>query len=268
MKTAALKSSIPTNRPPASTTLFHSLMTLKRQGGCFLLCLLLAMPAYALLFDDEALQKRLSELEERIERIEATIQQLAGKLNTASVKDQELIDQIRQFQGHIEEIGHKIDQHQSVIQDVDSALRTEMQDITGRLQKVEGAYESASALSEDEYYEQGYANYQSGEYQGALTDFSLLIKHHPESIQAANAQYWIGLSNLSLEKHNDAITTLMAFIEKHPRSDRAPAAMLSLADAYAAKGEKGATKKTLESLIKAYPSSLAADSARQRIKSL
>lgn len=248
---------------------------LKRTGAwAVLLCALLlsAPPARAIIFDDEALERRLNELEERIARLEATMQQLATKLNQASAKDQELIDLIRAFQGNIEELGHQIAQHQEdnqgLIRDIDGALRAEIADIVARMDGIETAVQSASVLPEDQLYEAGYDNHQAGNFTEAIRVFTQLVEHYPESELAGNAHYWIGLSHLSLGNHDDATATLKDFVESHPNSARAPEAMLHLADAYAATGNKDATRQTLEGLIKVYPSSLAADSARQRIKTL
>lgn len=236
-------------------------------------------PAQAIIFDDEELERRLNELEERLLQMEATMQQLAGKLRESSAKEQELLDLIRQFQGGIEELGFKVDQReeamQSVISDIDASLRTEIADLASQIEEIRGAAEQAAAaaakaeaLSDEEYYERGYANYQAGAFEDAIGDFSQLVDFYPESSFVPNSRYWIGMSNLSLLRNEEAIETLKGFIDRNPRSARAPEAMLSLADAYAGIGNQEANKKTLESLVKAYPSSLAADSARQKIKSL
>ena len=227
-----------------------------------------APSAQAIIFDDEALEIRLNNLEERISQIEATIQQLAEKLRDGSIKDQELIDLIRQFQGSIEELGHQFEQQQqttqSVIQDIDAAMRTEIDALSGRID----SFEQAQVLEDKDYYDQGYASYQEGSYDKAVKTFSLLIKYHSGSDLAANAQYWIGMSYLSLDRTKEAIKTLVKFVENHPQSNRAPEALLGVADAYEAAGSRTDAKKALETLVGNYPSSLAADSARQRIKSL
>lgn len=250
-----------------------SLLTRTGTAGA-LLCALLAWtpPAHAIIFDDEALEQRLNQLEERIARLEATMQQLASKLNQASAKDQELIDLIRAFQGNIEELGHQISQqqedNQGLIRDIDGALRAEIADLAARLDTLDTAIQTASMLPEDQLYEMGYASHQAGDHEEAIRVFSQLTQHYPDGEFAGNAHYWIGLSHLALEDHAAAVATLKDFVESRPNSSRAPEAMLHLADAYAAQGDKEAGRKTLEVLIKFYPSSLAADSARQRIKTL
>lgn len=117
-------------------------------------------------------------------------------------------------------------------------------------------------------YESAFAQYRSGDYQGAIAAFEAFVKRYPHDALAANAQYWIGDCWFNLRDFRAAAAAQQALIANYSDSSKVPDAMLNLASAQLALGDSATAKKTLEELIAKFPQHDAADKARQRVSKL
>ncbi len=64
--------------------------------------------------------------------------------------------------------------------------------------------------------------YRTKEYPKAIAEFKKLIQHYPRAREAAEAQYYIGLSLEKEEKPYEAFKAYQQVIEKYPFSERSP----------------------------------------------
>ena len=117
-------------------------------------------------------------------------------------------------------------------------------------------------------YEAAYANYQAGDYAGALRGFENFLKINPKHALAVNAQYWIGESYFHMRDYRAAIEAERRLLGTFPESAKSADALLIIGTAESNLGDTAAARKTLEELIAKFPSSESADKAKGRLARL
>lgn len=83
------------------------------------------------------------------------------------------------------------------------------------------------AVKETPREQLGYAMefFNGGEYPKAITEFEKLIKHYPRAREAADAQYYIGVSFEKQDRVYEAFKAYQMVIDKYPFSERFPEVM-------------------------------------------
>jgi tol-pal system protein YbgF len=94
------------------------------------------------------------------------------------------------------------------------------------------------------------------------------IRKNPNSDLADNAQYWIGACYFNQKEYPKAVTELTEVMLRYRKGDKAPAALLMLADAFAATGETTDAKLVLQKILTEYPRTEEAEQARQKLQTL
>jgi tol-pal system protein YbgF len=81
----------------------------------------------------------------------------------------------------------------------------------------------------------------------------------------SSAQYWIGNAYYALRDYKTAIAAQQKVLASWPDSAKAPDALLNIASCQAEMGEVKVARETLQSLLKKYPGTPAAEQAKQRL---
>lgn len=102
----------------------------------------------------------------------------------------------------------------------------------------------------------------------AIPQFQAIVRKNVRSPFADKAQYWIGRCFQIQGDHNRAVRELYDVILKFPQSDRVPAALLVLADAFAAAGDDIDARLALRKVVSEHPNAAEAEVARQRLRAL
>ena len=85
---------------------------------------------------------------------------------------------------------------------------------------------------------------------------------------APSAQYWIGNSLFALRDYKGAIAAQQLVVDTWPDDPKAPDAMLNISSAQTDLKDLKGARVTLDGLIRKYPQSDAAATARQRLAKL
>jgi len=80
-----------------------------------------------------------------------------------------------------------------------------------------------------------------------------------------SAQYWIGNAYYAMRDYKSAIAAQQKVVRLWPENSKAPDALLNIASSQSELGESPAARETLRALVKRYPSSPAAEQAKQRL---
>lgn len=80
-----------------------------------------------------------------------------------------------------------------------------------------------------------------------------------------SAQYWIGNAYYAMRDYKSAIAAQQKVVKLWPDNPKAPDALLNIASSQAELGESAAARESLRALVKKYPSSSAAEQAKQRL---
>jgi tol-pal system protein YbgF len=235
-----------------------------------LLALLAAPAAHAGLFDDDEARKQITALREQVtERLE--------KLDAASRSQLELANQLEslradlaKLQGQIEVLTYENDAAQKRQRDfyidLDSRLRKLESGPVAADKPAEAATAKADPQAETHDYEAALNFFKAGKYKEAQAAFEGFLKAYPASTLAPSAQYWLGNTHYAAHDCKKAIEVQSALVAKWADSPKVPDALLSVATCQQELGDGKAAHKTLDVVIAQYPSSVAAEVARQRLK--
>ena len=227
-----------------------------------LLALSSITPAQAGMFDDEEARRQLIKLREesntRFERLEASSR---GQLELAS-QNELLKAEIAKLRGQLEVLLHEVEslkqRQRDFYVDLDSRLRKLETASTMSAPAVDPAAESAS-------YEASLNLLKEGKHKDALTAFEQFIKQYPRSSFQPGAHFWAGNAALQAKEVASASNYFNVVLNNWPTDPVAPDAMLGLASSQQALGDAKAGQDTLKRLIERFPTSSAAQAARQRL---
>jgi len=92
------------------------------------------------------------------------------------------------------------------------------------------------------------------------------VQKYPDSSLAPNAQYWLGNAWYAQRDCKRAIEAQSVVTTKYADSPKAPDAWLAMATCQQEMGNANGAKRSLETVVAKYPSTPAADAARDRLK--
>jgi len=114
-------------------------------------------------------------------------------------------------------------------------------------------------------YDQATQDLTMGRYAMALQGYRDLLVRHGASDLADNAQYGVGECLFAQAAFDSAATEYAKVDLQWPRSDRVPASLYKLALSQERLGRAAESRKTLEELVKRFPTANEAQLARDRI---
>jgi tol-pal system protein YbgF len=196
---------------------------------------------------------------------------------------------MRLFNGRLEELEHQLDQKtadsDAVSQKVDVMAQADAK-LEQRISQVEqylnieqtkqkaaaggtaAETKPAKQSSDQQIYDDAKKAFDNGEMDRARQGFQQLLKSYPKSENADNAQFWIGESYYHDKWYEKAILEYQNVIEKYPKGNKVPAAMLKQGLAFLQLGDKSNARLILSELQKKYPKSNEARIASQKLKEL
>ena len=243
---------------------------------------LAAGQAHAGLFDDEEARLRINEMRNEFNG-------RVSKLESGARAQLELADQIELLKT---EIARLRGENEVLSNDLANAIKRQKDfyvDLDNRLRKLEphaaaeaapqpAASPAAAAApaappvtaadpaAESRDYEAALTQLRGGKYKEAATGFIGFIRRHPGSSFQPSAHFWAASSLYQLKDNAGAAEYYAKVANQWPDDNRAPDALLGLASAQQAQGDAKAASRSLERLVAKYPSSSAAQIARQRLK--
>jgi len=243
--------------------------------GIFLAALLLPSLARAALFDDEEARRQIVQLrnqvESRLSAIDARLAQMDSSGQNRVVDLAQLLDSLKQdvakLRGQIEVLVNQTEvierRQKDLYVDLDNRLR-KLEQTQSQLQDKMSQGER-SAASEKQAYEAALNQFKLGNYQLAITSFQSFMTNFSSSELVPSAQYWIGNAHYAMRDYKSAIAAQQRVVKLWPENSKAPDALLNIASSQSELGQSNAARETLRALVKKYPSSSAAEQAKQRL---
>ena len=207
-----------------------------------------------LLRSNATLVTKVSEIEERIQNTQGSVEQTTHRLD-------QIAQQVAKNQRDLEEIRARVTTMQAPAADGGG-------EATGELTVPASAIPAAPAMDPMQTYQAAYRDYQRGNFDLAIDGFRDFLSASANSDLADNASYWIGESLFSQKKYREAIGQFDAVVNKYPKSDKVPGALLKKGYAYIAVGEKAQGVVQLQYVLHEHPKSQEASLARQKLKQL
>ena len=223
------------------------------------------------------MQSDLVALDDRLTLAEQHHLESEKKLRNQSagqhVNIERLKEEIQILRGKLEEIeftlNKKINTDKDRIARLEQYLHLEPTGSGLKIEKDSGIKPMSQAgkkLTENEIYKLAKQAFDQGDFETAREGFQKLIKQHPKSKNADNAQFWIGEIYYREKWYEKAIIEYQKVIEKHPKGNKVPASLLKQGFAFYNLGDKANARLILTELIKKYPKSNESKIARQKLK--
>ena len=259
-------------------------------------CSVLPMQAQA--FEDSDARRTILQLRTQLKdlntRIENEIEQIARrvdakaddkKLNTLFTDLEKLRNQLRgevaELRGQVEIISNELNAAQQKVDkltnDLANTQRREKDlyaDINQRLSKLEPRNQTIDGVevevtqTEQKQFDEAAALLKKKDFARAAQAFMTFLQRFPGSGYAAQAYYLLGSSYFAESDCKNAIPALQTVINRYAMTQRAPDAMLNIAICQDDLNDKSAARDTMEALIKKYPESSAAKTARSKLGAL
>lgn len=242
----------------------------------------LVQPAHAGLFEDDEARKAIIELRSKVQANEDAAKQRADQLN-AVIQEQlqplrrsllDLNGQIDALRSEIAKLRGANEQLARDLADTQRKLTDQSQSVEARLKPLEPQKVSLDGrefqVSPDErnQYEAAIGLVRRGDFAEAVAALNAFLKRYSASGYTDSVRFWLGNAQYGKRDYKDAIATFKAFIAGNPEHPRAAEALLALANCQIELKDNKAAKRSLDDLIKAYPSTEAAQAAKERLRAL
>jgi tol-pal system protein YbgF len=183
-----------------------------------------------------------------------------------------LEEQFRTLRGQIEELQYKIKQQ-------DERQRALYLDMDRRLQTLESGGSSAAGSrpsgsgqvdsdADQKAYLDAFQSLRSGDYDKSVAGFTAFLTQFPESPYAPNAQYWIGEARYVKREFQLAWDAFALVLQRFPSSAKAADALLKQGLLRVEQGQQDQAKALLKDVVSRYPSSSAANLAKERLQQM
>lgn len=134
-----------------------------------------------------------------------------------------------------------------------------------KVQEPKKAAAAAPTTEGPEGFERAKAQYDSGDFDGAIENFSNYLKN-PKAARLEDATFYRAESHFQLKQYQKAILDYSKFTEKYTRSRRLPAALLKIGISFESLGMKDDAKGFFQELVDKFPKSPEAKKARPKLK--
>ncbi|HSQ60084.1 MAG TPA: tol-pal system protein YbgF [Acidobacteriota bacterium] len=127
--------------------------------------------------------------------------------------------------------------------------------------------DSTAILDPEAAYQAAYADLAAGRYDLARQAFTEYLRHYPETEVSDNAQYWIGECLYATGDFNGAVAAYALVVQRFPKGDKVAAALLKSGYALARLNRNDEAKGYFQQVVKKYPKSDEARLAKERLGS-
>jgi tol-pal system protein YbgF len=244
--------------------------------------LLASQAASAGMFDDDEARKAIVDLRTRVNQLEEqarTRDDEHAKANAALMEQvsalrRSLLDLNNQLEAARGDIAKLVGSNEELTRNVAELQKREKdssQVLDDRLRKLEpvkvsiDGREFVAEPEERKAYEDAIATIRGGDFDKAVSQLNDFQRHYPASGYADSVRFWLGNALYGKRDYKGAVAAFKGFVAAAPEHPRAPEALLALANSQAEMKDTRSAKRTLESLIKTYPQSEAAQAGKQRL---
>lgn len=254
-----------------------------------LLALPWAMPAQAGLFDDDEARKAILDLRTRLdqanEQSRARDSELAAQLASQQAALMEQINQLRRslldlntqielmrsdnakLRGQFEQTTRELAELQRAQKDIRQGVEERIRQIEPQKITVDGREFSVDP-EEKRQYDAAMAQIRASDFNAAAQSLLAFQRRYPASGYNESVLYWLGNAQYAKRECKEAMVTFRSLVSTAPDHQRAPEALLSIANCQSELKDPRSARRTLEDLVKAYPTSEAAGAARERLVAL
>jgi len=210
--------------------------------------------------DDKKLNALFTDLEKLRNQLRGEVAELRGQVEIIS-------NELNAAQQKVDKLNNDLANAQRREKDLYADLNQRLSKLEPRNQIIDGV-EVEVTQTEQKQFDEAAALLKKKDFSRASQAFMAFLQRFPGSGYAAQAYYLLGSSYFAESDCKNAIPALQTVVNRYPLTQRAPDAMLNLAICQDDLNDKSAARDTMEALIKKYPESSAAKTARSKLGAL
>lgn len=258
---------------------FHaSAVTLVLMGWCG--------TSHAALFGDDEARRAILDLRQRLEQSQNATRALIEQYNQSQTQAQnqataQLRSALLDLQGQIDRLKSELSQslgaqerlardltelqlrQKDVLSTVDDRLR--------RFEPVPASIDGRDVMvdpAEKADFDKAMALFRQADFVSAQTSLESFVLKHGASAYVPSALFWLGNAQYANKAYKESMANFQKLLTLAPAHPRAAEAMLAISNVQIELKDTKAARKTLETLIKSYPNSETAGTARDRLSRL
>jgi tol-pal system protein YbgF len=244
--------------------------------------------AQAGLFEDDEARKAILDLRQRVEQSNAAIQGLANE-------NAQLRRSLLDFQGQIDSLKSELSQSRGA-QEQSTRTQAELargqaelaralsefqirqkdlvlgvEDRLRRFDPVKVNLDGAEFMAEPAEkrdFDAAMETFRKGDFATAQLALGSFVQRYRTSGYAASALFWLGNAQYANKDYKESMANFQLMLKSSPTHPRAPEAMLAVSNVQIELKDLKGARKTLDELVKAYPASETAATARERLARL
>jgi tol-pal system protein YbgF len=231
----------------------------------------MACTSQAALFEDDDARRAILDLRQRMEQTTKSLSEENAQLRRSLLDLQSQIESLRS------DVSQTRGAQETLVRDV-SEVQQRQKDVAAgvdaRLRKFEPIKVSVDGLeflaepAEKRDYEAAMEIFRKGDFVAAQAALVQFLQRNGKSGYAPSALFWLGNAQYANKGYKDAMANFQQLLTVAPTHARAPEAMLAISNVQLELKDIKGARKTLEDLVKAFPASEAANTARDRLTRL
>lgn len=258
---------------------FHaSAVTLVLMGWCG--------TSQAALFGDDEARRAILDLRQRLEQSQNATRALIEQNNQSQTQTQnQAIAQLRSalldLQGQIDrlksELAQSLGAQERLARDL-TELQLRQKDVLStvddrlrRFEPVPASIDGRDVMvdpAEKADFDKAMALFRQADFVSAQTSLESFLLKHGASAYVPSALFWLGNAQYANKAYKESMANFQKLLTLAPAHPRAVEAMLAISNVQIELKDTKAARKTLETLIKSYPNSETAGTARDRLSRL
>ena len=248
-----------------------------------LACLFFAAgSAQAGIFDDEEARRAILDLRQRVDAVKQdkseTDRKITEEVQRASDESAQLRRSILDLQnqleatradiaklrGQNEQLARDLSEYQRRQKDASVALEERLRRLEPLSVTVDGK-EFLADPAEKRDYDANLAVFRKGDFAAATNGFVDFLNRNPQTGYRASALFWLGNAQYANKDCKSAVVNFKSLIALAPTHMHSPEAMLTIANCQVEAKDTRAARRTLEDIVSIYPSTDAANAAKDRL---
>ena len=236
--------------------------------------MLFASGAQAALFEDDEARRAILDLRQKLDVTQQGLKAQAEDVAVLRRALLELQNQIEALKAEQSALRGANEQLLRELSDIQLKQKDVLQTVDTRLSKFEpvkvvlDGLEFQADPAEKREFEASLAVFRTGDFAAAQNSLLAFLRKYPTSGYASSTLFWLGNAQYATKDYKESIVNFRKLLSIAPQHARAPEAMLAISNCLVELKDIKAAKKAMEDLVKQYPTSEAAQTAKDRLARL
>lgn len=242
-------------------------------------CLALTLSGFsvlsqAALFEDDEARRAILNLRQQLEASQQISKSQANEISTLRKALLDFQNQIDSLKADLSALRGVNEQFLKELTEIQLKQKDVLQAVDARLTKFEpvkvvlDGLEFQADPAEKKEFEASLAVFRTGDFAAAQNAILNFLRKYPTSGFASSSLFWLGNAQYATKDYKESIANFKKLLSIAPQHTRAPEAMLAVSNCLVELKDVKAAKKAMEELIKLYPASDAAQTAKDRLSRL